>query len=192
MVFLVTAVWTGFTGSPGYTTLAFEQNGSDQETVDASVANARALLDADPGALASNTHIKVQQEVREYNDATGALTAIHSATDDPADIVGSGGAQGPSPAGMVISWGTVGINRGRLVRGRTFFVPLAASSFQSDGTLNNTTVSNFAAAANDYWNDVDSTPSIWSRPVSGAGGAAFAITSSHIPDMSAVLRSRRD
>lgn len=192
MVFQVTAVWTGFTGAPGYSTFAFNQVGTTEDTVNESVAAVHALLNCDNGSLASNTHIAVQQEVREFSASTGALVAIHSADAAPAVINGSGGAQGPGPAGLCISWGTVLVNRGRVVRGRTFIVPLAASSFGSDGTLNDTTRTNWSDAAADYWNDADFAPAVWSRPISGAGGASGNIVSSNVRDIAAVLRSRRD
>lgn len=187
----VVAVWTGFGGAPGFSDFYITNAGLKQTAVDNGAAGVRAFFDAIKGAL-PGVQIQVQQEVQELDTATGALIGIENTSTLLPVVNGSATASGPAPVGAVVSWSTNGVNRGRRVRGRTFIVPLNDAAFDGTGSLTTTTVNLLSAAATALRTSAAYEINIWSRPRSGAGGAAFPIESSHVPDMAAVLRSRRD
>jgi hypothetical protein len=76
---------------------------------------------------------------------------------------------------------------GRQIRGKTFVVPIISSAYFSDGTLDGATVTGLLGPANTF---LATTPhlAIYSRRAS----ASATVTSAAVPDMAAVLRSRRD
>lgn len=188
----ITAKWSGFSGGPGYSTFHTTNAGIVTSAVDNSVTGVMTFFENIKAQLCTNTTIQVQAEVKELDPATGALVGLHTAA-TAGTKVGSGSPnQGPSPAGAVISWGTGGVNRGRRVRGRTFVVPMALQVFQADGSIDNAVVAALKSAATNYRTSSAYESLIWSRPRAGAGGAAFPILTSNVPDMVAVLRSRRD
>jgi len=92
-----------------------------------------------------------------------------------------------------VNWRTNDYRFGRRIRGRTFMVPLNSNAYEGDGTLS-------TAARGDLQTFADTMVSgtggaefgVWSRPRNGAGGVFATVTSGTVPDMAAVLRSRRD
>lgn len=191
-IFEFTVEWTGFSGAPGYSTFHTSNAGIYQTAIDNSATGIRQLLTDIAPALPTAVTVTLQQEVKELDAATGALIALASTTTVPTSQAGSGGASGPGPAGAVINWLTTGVNRGRVVRGRTFIVPCSVGAYQADGTLLDAVRTSLATSATTYRTSSAYESLVWSRPRSGAGGAAFPIVSSSVPDMAAVLRSRRD
>lgn len=191
-VIQVKILWQGFTGAPGYTTLNFLGSGTDEDESAEAIEAADAFATTVAPLLANGTSLTVQAEAEVFDEATGELLAVHAVDPAPSAHVGASGAQGPLPTGAVISWTTPGINRGRKVRGRTYIVPLSLASYQSDGTLLGAVVTTLTSAATALVAHPDSSFGVWSRPRAGAGGAFFGATTWRVPDMAAVLRSRRD
>lgn len=189
---VATILWQGFTGSPGYTTLCFGPGAPDpvdgQGMIDATDAFA-----VDISALLATGHsVTVLPEINWFNTTTGVLEDVTAVSPAPTAHVGSSGQSGPIAAGMVISWTTAGINRGRKVRGRNFIVPVNKDAFESNGSPSATAIGLLTGAAADLAGSTDATFGIWSRPRLGAGGAWFPVTTWRVPDFGAVLRSRRD
>jgi hypothetical protein len=95
-------------------------------------------------------------------------------------------------SGYMVHWLTGSFLNGRQVRGKTFFVPIDAGSYDTNGTLDNTTRTNIQTAAN----TLVATNQLlcWHRPTEAApaSGHAYPITSALVPDKVAILRSRRD
>jgi hypothetical protein len=131
-------------------------------------------------------------DVNWFDEASGALLAITAIGTPPATHNGGGGTTGPSPTGACISWTTGGINRGRLVRGRSFVVPLAAAYYDGNGSLTTPCTTQLQLAATHLIGATGIPFSVWSRPRLGAGGAIFAALTGTVHDQAAVLRSRRD
>lgn len=194
----VTTRWTGFSGAPGYTNTFWQkpaddiwtnQDGSD--VTGATYAFFNMLL----GVLPPAVKIDVQGDVELIQSSTGRLEDVIAMGARP-QLQGSGATAPYSAAtGAVVTWRTAGVVRGRRVRGRTFLVPLAGGAYEVDGTLNAGTISTISAAAAGMINNTGvSDPVVWSRPtaVGASDGSAWAILSSSVPDMGAVLRSRRD
>lgn len=188
----ITARWSGFPGAPGYSNFFFAGGGGligDQNQV------AQRVSDAFKGMivhLAAGTSISIEPEAAVVDSDTGQVTDFRN-IDTIAPVVASGSGSYAGPAGAVVNWRTSDLRNGRRIRGRTFMVPLASSSFDSTGSLSVSVLqglNTFATAIRGA--DLDSEFGVWSRPTNGSGGVFASVTSHNVPDMVAVLRSRRD
>lgn len=188
----VTAVWTGWSGAPGYTNIFFSAFGGG-DLVDAEVSRVNFALNWISNSLPSSVTIQVQPEVAILDEATGALIQYASAEDTPSPITGGSVEDFSSASGAVVTWNTDTVNRGRRVRGRTFLVPLHADSYDSDGTLSTEALDRLDSMARSMMGDGDGPQLVvWSRPVGGSGGVAAPVTGTRIADRVSILRSRRD
>lgn len=198
----VTARWSGFVGAPGYTVLHFRDFGTgdgpggepDAAQALAAAERARTFFASVATLLPNSVTIQVQSEVDMLEDTTGQLQDSFSVA-PPAVVTGTGGTGGyAAAAGAVVNWRTASFRNGRRIRGRTFLVPLAGGSYQSDGTLNDTfrtTLVNAAQALTDSAGSPDL--GVYSRPTAvGTDGRWVIATGSTVPDMAAMLTSRRD
>lgn len=197
-LFEVTTKWTGFPGAPGYTNFHVTNAGIYQSAVNAAVEAAHKFFTDVKDNFPAVVKFDVQQEVKELDVATGALIALASASTTPTQISGgSAYALGPGPSGGVVSWGTSGVHAGRRLRGRTFLVPLASNTYDDDGTLKTATITSLSTAAQNYRTSGAYESVIWGRPRAATltkpavVGEAFPIVSHRVPDIAAVLRSRR-
>lgn len=188
----VTAEWTGFNGGPGYSTFHFDALTpmADVGGIQSRVANfffeARSLLPTDVTVSVSPTSEVIDSESGELLE--------YVEIDEPLDSytgAASGGYSGAS--GAVVNWNTQTVNRGRRVRGRTFVVPLSGDSYDNVGTLTNQALTTLRSAAGRLMGDEgDPDFVVWSRPRAGTGGALAPVVSYRVPDLAAILRSRRD
>lgn len=184
--------WDYGSGSPGVTVLHGRTNtGSSDEAAAQDMANqARELFFALRTVFADDVTFTFPSEVTELNTTTGVLEDIYAIT-APASVDGIVDSGWAAPAGAIIRWDTDAIVAGRRLRGRTFLVPIAATVFQNDGSINAADLTNIDTAAA-QWSDVtfftDFSPSVWSR----THGIQADITSHLAVDRVAVLRSRRD
>jgi hypothetical protein len=202
--------WSGFIGGPGYTVLHFRDFGWDTVgSVDVTACQA-AVARVDTLAAALNDYLpygcqlQTEAEVEVLNAEDGELMEVRGTVPAAAQsaVVGST-ATFAGPVGAVINWKTGGVRNGRRVHGRSYLVPLVGTSFATDGTLTTGARTDFAAAATVLANPTG-TPDlgVWARPtrtetspgvfVTNSDGSWHAVTSSSVPDMAAVLRSRRD
>lgn len=193
----VTARWSGFSGAPGYTNFFFQLPSSDswtsQNGSDVSGAVGGFFTGLLP-ILPSNVRIDVQGDLELIQDSNGELVDVLPLGARP-QLSGSA-ASGPYSAatGAVVTWRTAGVVRGRRVRGRSFLVPLAGIAFENDGTLNAASIDIIQSAATGMINAGGTgDPVVWSRPtaVGASDGSAWPTLSASVPDMGAVLRSRR-
>lgn len=195
-IFRITARWTGFTGAPGYSTFFFSSGffdggllGDEAQILAERVTTA---LDSLSSLLPNSVSIRVEPEVQVLDSDTGIASGFHS-IDQPAAITGNSDGGYPGPAGGVVTWRTNDLRNGRRIRGRTFVVPLAGNRFEDDGTLLSQTITGLNNFAEELRGGVgDGDLGVWSRPVNGSGGVFATVVSHTIPDMVAVLRSRRD
>src|SRR4029453_11560729 len=118
-VYRVTALWTGFTGAPGYTKFSFADL-TDNTLRNAAGAKVRQLFDDLKAGFQTGWSIQVQGAIDEFDMATGALQGSSLMTTVPAVVngtpavaayVGGGGCCVPRNTGLIC-------NR-RRVRGRT-------------------------------------------------------------------------
>jgi len=163
----------------------------------------RAFIQNFAGIFPADVTAQVESTGDVIEDTTGVLTGAWSTIGVDA-VHGSvvGGYSGAS--GMVVDWLTGTILDGHRVRGRSFFVPAGNSLYQDDGTILEVTRGAIAVNAADFIVATQGNFAIWHRPLTAkeaalrkrptaphAGGHAFVVNTS-VPDLAAVLRSRRD
>lgn len=198
----VKARWSGFSGAPGYSIFHFgtgangEGGGAlaDDAAATDIAAAVHVFFTSIRGTLPNSVSIIVEPEVELIESTNGELFGYATAPTQ-ATITGAGGLEFAAPAGAVVNWRTAGIRRGRRIRGKTFLVPLAAASYQSDGTLLPTYRDFFTNAAAALVAEVGSWKlGVFGRPSTDVAvdGVWAVATSSNVPDMTAILTSRRD
>lgn len=106
---------------------------------------------------------------------------------------GLGGGSGGYPGGVgaVITWVTATIINGHRVRGRTFIVPLAANSYDGDGTLTAAVRTNLQLKADQLIAACGEDYVIYHRPRGGGDGVACPVVEARVPDRVSSLKSRR-
>lgn len=188
----VTAVWSGFSGAPGYTNFFFDSFGTGDE-VDLEVARVEAFFTPLAAELPNDLTVTVQGEAAFVDETTGELLDYAQATGGNQQVEGTASGGYAAPVGAAVTWNTETVARGRRLRGRTFIVPMRSSAYEDDGTLTLSALANLNNAAAALIGDGSGpTAVIWSRPRAGAGGSIGPITSARVADKVAVLRSRRD
>lgn len=195
----VKAKWSGFSGAPGYSVFHFRDFSAGEPTnadATAAVARLKTFFGAFAINLPTGVAIQVESDVEVIEETTGMLTTVLSATPvSPTAGAASASATFAAAVGAVVTWRTPGIRNGRRIRGRTFLVPLSSTAFAPDGTLATSTISTIAGAATALI-DGSGSPDlgVYARPT-GPGatdGIWYVANSFSVPDMGAVLRSRRD
>lgn len=195
-VYRITAVWSGFTGAPGYSKFSFSDL-TDATSRNAAGAKVRQLFEDLKPYRGNAMSVLVNPSIDEFDMATGALTGSAAMTTPPTASVGTGGTGVyAGGAGFCVTWNTSLILGRRRVRGRTFFVP-SLVCFDADGTLSPTAVAAISTAANTFLALTAPRPNVWSRqwstssPPVQIGGALAPVDSFTLRDMTAQLRSRR-
>ena len=188
----VTTTWRGFPGAPGYSNFFFSGDGSGGEAT-TSRSRVVSFFAEVNSILPSDVEFLVEGEVAVIDEQTGSLTDYIMAAESP--VAGTGGLSGgySAASGAVVTWNTNGVVNGRRVRGRTFIVPLGSTAYQSDGTLSSSAISTLQDGAEALvGTGFDSGFGVWSRPGTSGAGSFWEVTGYRVPDMAAVLRSRRD
>lgn len=186
----LTAKWEGFTGAPGYTNFYFLKTAMTNVQMAADAI--RHFFDTIKANLPSEVSIQVQQEVYTYVAETGNLVSLDSVEVLPAVVQGTASGGYSAASGAVINWLTTQSMGTRLLRGRTFLVPLSGGAYQSDGTIATAVLTVLRDAAYDLRLAVGADLAVWHRPKNGTGGLAVKVTGSRVPDKAAILTSRRD
>lgn len=197
-----TVLWSGFPGAPGYTNLYAFAPVDLAAGAAAFATGVQTLLGQVKNGLASTTGIQVNQTVETIEDTTGELIDVISLATAPAALNGALGGGITGPTGACIDWLTAGATYGRRRMGRTFIVPVASASIDATGTLDNTYRTSLGAAANAYATSGAFNACVWVRrkpvkppttpPTYVHDGKAVRMVGARVPDLAAVLRSRRD
>jgi len=195
----VKARWSGFQGSPGYSVFHFSNfAGASPTGSEATVAvtKVREFFFAIRTQIPTGCTVLVEPDVDVIESTDGKLISVLNGGAPGPVAGGASAAAGYATAvGAVVTWRTAGIRKGRRVKGRTFIVPLSSVAFANDGTLNGDIIFSLTQAALGL-SDQASSPDlgVYGRPsAKGAtDGVWFPVASYSIPDMGAVLRSRRD
>lgn len=179
--------WTGLTGLPGVSTFYLT-------TVSTTVAPLATFFNSIFNYVPTGGLATIPGTGDVIDESTGLITGAWTKT-------GAGTAAGfataaaySAPSGAVIDWLTGLVINGRRVQGRTFMVPLASVAYQSDGTLASGVITAIKTAADALIAAYGDALRVWSRPqagVMGRAGASVQVIASRVPDMAAVLRSRR-
>lgn len=184
----VTAVWSGFVGSPGYSNFYAESDGNAPASAQTLHSAVHDLFAALSGNLPAVVHIDFPTLWREFGDANGQTIAEGNVGSPAAQVVGSSGDTFAANSGILVEWLTGQFINGHRLRGRTYFVPMVGV-FDSDGTLDPFGSSFVSGLAQDLL-DAGLVNVVWHRPVNGAGGSSAQITMPRVSDTACVLRSR--
>lgn len=187
---------TGFPGGPGVATMYFLDANTAAASVSSFWNNLMNLIPAD-------VSITPEAFGDTIEDSTGVLTgswASGASAQHQGNIAGAYSA----PSGGVVTWTTGTVLDGHRLRGRTFVVPLVGGAYQADGSLADTTLTTMRSAAQALIFEQSQSFVVWHRPFKGraatltrparpahAGGHGL-VTGSRVPDIAAVLRSRRN
>jgi hypothetical protein len=118
---------------------------------------------------------------------------VVAAATPPTVVNGGGSGAYSAPSGAVLHWLTGTVRNGRRLRGRTFIVPLANSNYEANGTLAAGTITAIQNAGLALMDEATTRLVVYGRPApNAADGVAALVTGARVPDMAAVLRSRRD
>ena len=191
--------WDGFAGGPGLSVFHFKPVAAN---VDLAVLSDQAVerIAVWGGAVAPllpyQCGVQALSEVEILDEATGQLQEVRTAPAKPRSITTATASDNYAMAvGAVVSWRTGGVRNGRRVRGRTFIVPLNGTQFENNGTLRATAITTISNNSDEMYADTFGIAlGIYARPSApgASDGAWHRVTSHSIPDMGAVLRSRRD
>lgn len=190
--------WTIPGAGTAWSVLHFDTNSGStpiQADADEAIAKMQTFATAVKAYLPNVVTLQVQNEVEEIVASSGDMLGIYTGAAQSAQTgTAAAGAGWAAAAGAVITWSTAGVRNSRRVRGRTFLVPLSNEVWDVDGTLKSvpsTGLTNAATALRTAGTNV--TLCVYARPT-GPGatdGTTFDVTGSRVPDMSAILRSRR-
>lgn len=190
--------WTIPGAGTAYSVLHFDTNDDSPPTqADADEVNTKlnAFILAIKPIIPNVVGLTVIPEFEELEENNGSMINVFTTT----AIAGTFGSASSSAgwaaaAGAVITWNTSGIRNGRRVRGRTFVVPVSNTAWDVDGTLTSAAMTNLndgAFALRTAGSQVQL--AVYARPTSktATDGVLHRATSHRVPDMSAILRSRR-
>lgn len=198
----VRSVWSGFNGAPGYTNLFFRDfsatsegdSTASDEAASGAVDRVRGFWGAISAALPDDVTITPEQTVDLLDDTNGRLIDSFTSSSGGSVVGGSAGRYS-SASGAVVTWRTGGIREGRRIRGRTFIVPLAGDSYTTSGRLDPAVRQIIQTAANNLAS-IAGTPDlgVYARPSgpNAVDGQWSIVTGASVPDLPAILRSRRD
>lgn len=198
-VLRIKARWAGFQGAPGFSVFHFrdfDQAGFTPEQATQAAANVRAFFDGIKLYIPNTITIQVESDAEVVDIDSGQMTDLLSA-DAQAVVTGTAAAGVPfaGPAGAVVTWRTNTIRNGRRMRGRTFLVPLSTAAYEANGTLLAACLTALNAAATALRQTaVGPDFVVYGRPPAGGVGAGTfgPVTAHSVPDMVAILSSRRD
>lgn len=191
-IFRITAEWTGFPGAPGYSTFHF-QGSSPGSGAEGERSRVRAFFAAFSQDLAGGTTITVLPTIQVYDEATGMMTGLIDDTTTLTPVAAPTTGNYAGPSGGMVQWNTGTVVNGRLLRGRTFLVPLGTTAYDNTGTLATATIGRINTGASELSGaGFASGFGVWSRPQSGGTGAFAEVNGHRVPDKVVVLRSRRD
>lgn len=202
VMYKATLVWTGFSGAPGYTNFYATTTDPLQAGLDAFMLGLSTYRNTFRNLISNTITLDFNTDVELIEDIDGELVNIMSSTTPPTAVAGGQAAGHTGVSGVVVNWLTTGAVFGRRRQGRTFFVPIAQNLIDPDGTVNSTNLTAQRTAATNYAAGGAYHPCVWVRPkydrtvptapVLVHAGQAVPMAGARIPDLAAVLRSRRD
>ena len=192
-------VWTGFKGSPGVSTfVAFSGPPFTAEEIKTSIM---AFFQNINGVFPNGLGIKHAASYKTVDMATGVLQSETIYSVSSPIVVGTGGGSYAGPAGAVVNWRTSQIGTRRNIRGRTYLVPLSTGSYDGIGTLLDSSLGLLRTEAERLRTATAPSLAVWRRPRPAqvapkvprpaVVGLAGVIATTSVPDMVAMLRSRR-
>lgn len=196
----VRCIWSGWLGQPGLTTFYLGDGILDVTALKTFMGAMAAYI---PNGIQIAIPALGDKIIAEDGSIGGSWSGTGSGT-----VNGSGGSGVyAGSAGVVMDWLTGTIVNRRRVQGRTFFVPGGSlNTYGSDGTINDGARTTMVTAAATLIGAYGGQFLVWSRPVVpkadnppvgspghkvARAGAAAPILAARVPDIAAVMRSRR-
>jgi len=177
--------WTGFTGGPGVNTLFYNDAPADP------APDLFTFFNAIKALIPTSVTITIDNSGDLIDEATGAISGAWSGT-SASTVTGTTSALYAGPTGAVVDLKTSTVVGRRRLQGRMFLVPLTTDCYQADGTLATSQLGTLRAAATALQGSTSGADLVvWHRPTPGHAGSKAAVTSAFVPDLAAVLRSRR-
>jgi len=181
----IPVVWSGLPGLPGVSVFY-----SAVPDVVAAVAALNTWFNANKALFPNGLSWTTPGAGDTLDDATGTLVGSYGGTAGTTTAATGGAGVYASGCGFRVRWFTDGIVDGRRLRGSTFMVPILSTAYDSNGTIQNASISSVQTACNTLVGT--STLRIWARPApGGSDGVSHEITGSNVPDAVSTLRSRR-
>lgn len=190
----ILTTWTGGPSSPGYSVLNIDTSGAVD--ADAAVAAVRQFWFERSVAIPDEYTLQVDPFISDFNEGTGTLQGFIEASAAPAAVPGQSAEDWAAGVGMRIEWRTSAIRNGRRVRGSTFLVPVAITTWLPDGSVDPASVAAVNASAQTLIDALAAAGAplvIWSKPSASTpvGDISLVSTPAASPK-TAVLRGRRD
>lgn len=176
----IRVVWNGTSGGGGVST--FYGSGTAQSLM----TPIHAFFDGMKGRTPTDVTWTFPSAGTTIDDATGQAVGAWT-TGAAAPITGTGTGTYILPAGLVVNWHTGTWVNGRELRGKTFFVPLTSTCYDSDGRVEEATRVAVEALANTTFGG-GSPLRVYSR----TAATSAAVTTANVPAKAVVLTSRRD
>ena len=150
----------------------------------------RVFFEAVKAGLPTGLSIQYPSSYDVIDDGTGNIVLTNSLT-PPANTGGTGAGNYAGSAGAVVNWLTSDFVAGHRKRGRTFLVPVVAAQMDTAGSLNNTYQQTIQTAGTALIGTSGANFVVWRQPRPGQAGSSHLVTACTVPDLAAVLRSRR-
>lgn len=197
--------WTGTSGGPGVTQMAF-QGINDPHTWDAAAAQrvvdaVRKMWVACATGMPDNIKLQVSPVVDVLNAADGELVGSYTAATTPAVVVGSDTGSFAMASGIRVRLNTGQILNGRRVKGAVFIVPVGFACFDTNGGV----VPGTRTIVNNAFNQINTDLlasneqlAVWSRPIPEGkphgprDGHLTPVTNCDASPKGAILKGRRD
>lgn len=202
---IVKTHWSGTSGGPGITQLAFQAQ-TDPHTWDESAAqiavdSVRSFWAGIVAQLPNNVSLTVDPVVDIFNIIDAGLVGSQAANIPPAVVTGTDGSAFNMAAGIKVSMKTGSVLNRRRVHGGLYVVPSAGGAFDFDGVVTSTAqtaILNSINTLRTFMLTSNAGLCVWSRPKKAKGikpavpGAASDVTGFVINPHGGMLRGRRD
>jgi hypothetical protein len=137
-----------------------------------------------------------QPEVPIYDAQTGLVQGPLVLGTLPPSVVGGASGAYPAGTGARINWRTSTLHGRRMLKGATFYVPLAGTAYAAGGDISSAVITQINTGPVNYLTAMAAAalePVVWHRPLKGqTSGGVTGITYSGIcSPVPASLRSRR-
>lgn len=184
--------WNNFTGAPGLSTFYFGSSTVDMTAL-------RTFFAAVAVTLPNSVQIAVPSSGDQINDTNGQIVGIWTGPAQATVTATAGSGAYAGGSGAVVEWLSSAIVGGRRPIGKTFLVPLYNTFYESNGSLTSAVIATLTTAAQALITAYAGEMKVFSRPFTPPAGSskparvgvASTIVAARVPDLAAVLRSRR-
>lgn len=187
----VRVTWGNWSGAPGLSTFYFGSSSIDMTAL-------RTFWDAIKSNIPSGITIQVPNTGDQIQDTTGQISGVWGGGPSQSVVTCTGAGSYAGATGPVVEWLSSAVIAGHRPQGKTYLVP-GVGTFDSNGSLGTAVITQIQTAAQALITAYAGEMKVLSRPfVPPTGstkpprpGVASTIIAARVPDLAAVLRSRR-